>query len=618
MITGNAAWMDTARYVVASPGGQWPHMSVMHAPDGVLDASLGTATAPLVVLFERDDAIAVPLLSQIRIAGYDVRAARTPVELFSLLSKQLVAIVLVDLGVAAAGRREFWVAMDAQRRGRPMQVMTFRFLSSAYDLDPDFDPAARALADVEVRGATDFQKVVDAVRQRIPLHSATAGPASAQGGIAPIGAALGVPSPFAQPANANANLYHGQIMFTPARPVVGQTAQTPPGNQANGAAAWQPSPAPSAAADPFSSSLFSPAQSPLHSPFTPTAPVLEASPDALARMHSALGQPAAADASPFAYPAGENPFAAEVAASPFAQPYSVNPFADAAAASDPRMTSGGNTGFGGYASPSTPMTPAPQQAFNIPEMSMHPGFGPGFTPPFSQHLDPRWGQPSPAESPAWGHNETPQVEDVWTPPDGGFDAGDASPTPLHEYAGMGADMGRGFAAPERAAQPFETMRHSYADEPMPMPTEKAYAVAESRVLPGALHGPTAPVPVAGHLPVVRSQTEQALGSVLVEGALLSEQRLEALRGVQQMLSNVNMPFKLGELALLFKFLSPDQLLAAVLVSRGLVSPQQIAALGRVKQELAASGMDHDLASLLLMFHILPAEQLQALRAELAS
>ena len=131
---------------------------------------------------------------------------------------------------------------------------------------------------------------------------------------------------------------------------------------------------------------------------------------------------------------------------------------------------------------------------------------------------------------------------------------------------------------------------------------------------------TAPVPAASQLPAIRpvSQTEQALGTVLVEGALLTEQKLEALKGVQQMLAGVNMQFKLGELALLFKFLSPDQLLAALLVSRGLVSPQQIAALGRVKQELGTSGMDHDLGTLLLMFHILPPEQLQALRSELES
>ncbi len=117
--------------------------------------------------------------------------------------------------------------------------------------------------------------------------------------------------------------------------------------------------------------------------------------------------------------------------------------------------------------------------------------------------------------------------------------------------------------------------------------------------------------------MVSTPTETALGGVLVDGALLTPGKLEALRGIQAMLAGVNMHRKLGDLALMFKFLSSDQLLAALLVSRGLVSPQQIASLGRVKQELAASGMDNDLETLLVSFHILPAEQLRQIRAELA-
>jgi hypothetical protein len=113
-----------------------------------------------------------------------------------------------------------------------------------------------------------------------------------------------------------------------------------------------------------------------------------------------------------------------------------------------------------------------------------------------------------------------------------------------------------------------------------------------------------------------TNTERALSTVLVEGAMLTAQKLEALRGIQQMLGGVGMQFKLGELALLFKFLSPDQLLAALLVSRGLVSPQQIASLGRIKQELAATGKDEDLATLLLKFQVLPADKLRALQLEL--
>lgn len=125
-----------------------------------------------------------------------------------------------------------------------------------------------------------------------------------------------------------------------------------------------------------------------------------------------------------------------------------------------------------------------------------------------------------------------------------------------------------------------------------------------------------PTPPSHRALVPTSPAETALGNVLVEGALLTPQKLEALKGVQQMLASVDMHFKIGDLALLFKFLSPDQLLAALLVSRGYVSPQQIAGLGRVKQELNASGMDYDLETLLSMFHILSPEQLRQIRADL--
>ena len=129
---------------------------------------------------------------------------------------------------------------------------------------------------------------------------------------------------------------------------------------------------------------------------------------------------------------------------------------------------------------------------------------------------------------------------------------------------------------------------------------------------------TGPAPGKTKLRPPLSPQEESLGSVLVEGALLSEEKLEALQEMQQMLANANMDYKLGELAVLFKFLSPDQLLAALLVSRGLVSPQQIANLGRTKQDLANSGMDYNLADLLTMFHVLPEDQVRQICQEIAS
>ncbi|MGH2516098.1 MAG: hypothetical protein ACRDHP_10635, partial [Ktedonobacterales bacterium] len=62
-------------------------MAIVQIPGAARESESLSTTTPLVVLFERDDAIAVPLLSQLRLANYDVRASRTPVELFDILSK---------------------------------------------------------------------------------------------------------------------------------------------------------------------------------------------------------------------------------------------------------------------------------------------------------------------------------------------------------------------------------------------------------------------------------------------------------------------------------------------------------------------------------------------------
>lgn len=132
-----------------------------------------------------------------------------------------------------------------------------------------------------------------------------------------------------------------------------------------------------------------------------------------------------------------------------------------------------------------------------------------------------------------------------------------------------------------------------------------------------IEGNTSEVPVAAFVgATASSRNERALSTILMDGAIISPQRLDALRMVQGTLESVGMNFSLAELAMLFKFLTPDQLLAAYLVSRGLVSPEQIASLGRIKQELLATGKDYDLEALLVMFNILPGEQVRLLRAEL--
>jgi hypothetical protein len=134
-------------------------------------------------------------------------------------------------------------------------------------------------------------------------------------------------------------------------------------------------------------------------------------------------------------------------------------------------------------------------------------------------------------------------------------------------------------------------------------------------------------PAGGQSPIYQNQmlspvvapgrVERSLGNVLVEGQLVSQQRLEVALGIQRLLRGVDLDYRLGELLLLFKFLTPDQLLAALLVSRGMVTPAQVASMGRIKQELHAIGMEYDLENLLILFRLLSSEQLREIRSELS-
>jgi len=625
------------------------------------------ASAPLITLFERDDSIAVPLLSQLRMAGYDVRSARTPVELFDILGKNLVTLVLVDLGAATAGRREFWVALDAQRRGRAVQVLTFRYTPPASDFDLDLEPSARAIADVEVHGAHEFQRIIDAVRQRAPLHGAApSGSVSytPDGGIQPLGAALGLPptpysmygaaaTPSQQPGYGP---MYGGAVGSPPSPSMGGFASIP--SQVFAPASMPPTQGFDAhmGTVPFPPGAFGPPSLPygqIHSPYAPPSPPYG---------QSFPAQPA----SPFAHPTAANPFGSGVETSPFAQPYDSNPFAqEMSAPSTPPSPFGQN---GQPARPFTPIPPAARPSFpsapsswgassggyvadapgfagwrmpnsNPESFGSDPGAHAGFAPPGHMAVTHR-----PQSRP-----NAPAFQDAWSPPDSenDMDTGALSEDAFQIGSNMaannwsapsslpGADAWAAASSQPRHAasqpdygsheRPWDAPRvqsgglnggrsASLSDEPATSAHAEESGFAESMA--------TAATPVSAQqtqaMMRASTPTETALGSVLVEGALLTPNKLETLRGIQDMLASVNQPRKLGELAVMFKFLSQDQLLAALLVSRGLVSPQQIASLGRVKQELAATGMDNDLETLLVRFNILPAEQLHRLRQELAS
>ena len=124
---------------------------------------------PHILLFERDQQLTGLLMSEFQLAGYECHAARTAVEVFDAIARFPIRLVLVNLAQAAANRREFWVALDAQRRGRGVQVFTFRCMNLAGYGPDDPDERSRAvLTDMEVDGMLGVMNLVDAVRSRIP------------------------------------------------------------------------------------------------------------------------------------------------------------------------------------------------------------------------------------------------------------------------------------------------------------------------------------------------------------------------------------------------------------------------------------------------------------------
>ncbi len=438
------------------------------------------ARAPLILLFERNDAVAVPLIPQLRTAGYDVRAARIPVEVFDLLQREPVDLVLVDLSNAAANRREFWVGLDSQRRTRTVHVLTFRYMTTLET--GELEAGLRvARADVEIQGVEGFGPLIDALHARVP-------------GAVPVPRFSGPPLP------------------APGLPAL---------------------PAPAARGGNVSNNPLAPRAAPAGNP-------LAAQP---------RPQGGAPDDSPFAQPYSSNPLKGNAGGRP-AGPPPPDPFG-------PRFpAANGNSNGNGFGA-------APPVQRGAPARNGSPGNVQEYAGNFGSATPVR-----PAPPP-----ERPPINDAWQPP-------------------------------EVAATPQRGIAYRGYDDPL--------APDDPRI-----EDSTSPVPIVAYRGVAQNgNNERALSTILMDSAAMAPQRLDALKSVQQTLAAVGMEFTISELALLFKFLTPDQLLAALLVSRGLVPAEEIASLGRIKQELLAAGKDYDLQTLLVMFNVLPAEQVRDLREEL--
>lgn len=618
---------------------------------------------PHILLFERDQQLTGLLISEFQLAGFECHTARTAVEVFDAIARFPIRLVLVNMAQAAANRREFWVALDAQRRGRGVQVFTFRCMNLAgYGPDDPDDRSRAYLTDMEVDGMLGVMNLVDAVRARVPGSTT-----STTGSFARLNtqaAASGQQAPARgeslEQANrqANTNTRAGQVASQPAAslsslanasaspsepgvaPRTGMPAQSftdkiraviYPGNRSYSPtpeANWAPHAAPptSPSSPRPASGPDAPARSPQSGntgrdagvPATPSfqqsAPpstgleqlsrmVRENPPNWKAETPSAR-QPAVGQPEPTPMPVQER-------LAPYKGPQTDQVILNEALVENPPAP----------VSPAQPveskpiadldLRPSPIEDLPVERVSPRPA-----APPPSAQADDVQAitspllpavHPTPAQPPVSTQLEAPQQVEA------------------HEEARPNTT---GYQQEQTEAEPEKSIDRALVEQLIDVPamqrgranppsTSEEVLLDIVQSLPPMTALPTPPS-APPQTPVLNGRATRSLGNVLLEGHLVPQHRLEVAQNIQRMLRGVDMNYQLGEILLMFKLLTPDQLLAASLVSYGLISAAQISGLGRIRQELHLMGLEYDLESLLVLFRVLTPEQLREVRASWSS
>jgi hypothetical protein len=597
---------------------------------------------PLVVAFERDESLAGSLLGLLRAQGYESRAAKTPVEVFDLIARYPVGLVLVNLGQAATGRREFWVALDSQRRGRGVQVVTYRNIVPG--IEPEgLDGGRAALADVEIRGAQGFGALVDAVRARMPApvqpgseaaqtpggpvsHTITSVshaydmtvtmPPQDQGGRQPIAGVLDLRSGGAQSGQPS------EFAPLPAMPGV------PAGGMANGAgmsstpgaapmdprvAQWMAGYTGGPAAPPAAAAS---SQPPAPRPAMPVQNDMPGAPYSNGNGNGARG------AQPMNGQQGGANEANHLAQDLFSSPM---PMGDLAGLTDAinALAAAGAPGYHQAVAAANALNVGKTQDENEAarwqreaaraeqEATRMGGWDMGNPATTSRPVDMNEIRSSSAQMPAM--QPAPSAQQNGRNPAETLYMGQQAFEELRRSADTRSRSLSGGGDEFDFVRPESTSRRLYGNEEDTFPGTGRRSSGGMGSDNGGGPSSTRQNQSLARMPA--TSIERSLGTVLVEGQLVSQQRLEVAMGIQRLLRGVDIDYRLGEVLLLFKFLTPDQLLAALLVSRGLVSPAQVAAMGRIKQELHAIGMEYDLENLLILFRLLSSEQLREIRAE---
>ncbi len=649
---------------------------------------------PHILFFERDQQMATLLSSEFQLAGYECHTARTAVEVFDAIARYSVRMLLVNLAQAAAGRREFWVALDTQRRGRGVQVLTYQckniasYGPSISSDDADERPYAMK-PEIEVDGMLGVVNLLEAVKRvmRAPGSGTNMGTgtnaAATSGGIpritatpvvngktmqpqnttlpplpatpsardifpgertAPLQAvnSTGAPAGIQRPASSaqqapvpTASTTQGEL-----QPQMSRDGEAPPVQSASekiraviypGQQSWNRNEAERQEGMVISSDQKGQA---VESGLAQLSRMIEeqkGSAQASQPTHATTSQ--AAPSAPPQEPAAPWQMLSPVDAAPpvtGSPPLRVAPIQDIPSGRDDYPYGNGTRGtsFEGRG-PSEAMRP--EQA-NAPGAMQSPP-----ATPLSVLASMMAGTAAPV-------SPTPPIIEQET-----------SPADMTPETTISNGNGHGRATGEAVKLPYVDTREESADEPRPQASARpvippapppaplaAPAIANgqgqaTQPAPLAPEMETAAAPAADttlldimqSLPPMSSPAPQqsavqpsvltgratrSLGSVLLEGHLVPQDRLEVAQNIQRMLRGVDMNYQLGEILLMFKLLTPDQLLAASLVSYGLLTTAQIRALGRIRQELHSIGLEYDLENLLILFRILSPEQLREVRA----
>jgi hypothetical protein len=666
-----------------------------------------TSGGPHILLFERDQQLTALLSGELALAGYEIHTARTAVEVFDAIARFPVRLVMVNLAQAQAGRREFWVALDTQRRGRGVQVFTFRCANvGGYGPDDPEERVDTVVTDLEIEGMMGVVRLVEAVRARIP--------GSVTAATAPRQASVNLPqeAPYAQSspgrsAIAGVSAPPAQTLYAVAPPISLPTAPAVSNVQPlQGTLRPQP---PEMAVPPASRAVEPPRSG--HSTFTDKirAVIYPSS-----RSFSSVPEASA-------YSLGTHQQHPDVQPRP--QPS--QRFAEAAYPADGieredmiYQSSGNALASNQVYAASSPGIRQPDEESGLDQLSRllresqpelpktvingniqtPPPPRPGLTvdPQEIQELRSQMAQAARLDE-AQGRSNTGQSRPVPAAVGPQLRASPMQDVPFEqEMARRRGALPASFEDGVRPAmaQPVPTPQQAQpmrARPQMPLPRDSVASPGEREVAGGGMQTrlpqPETPVaagassqvrplqevspqssgalrlddallreqmqsglqPVVGRRPEVRTSDDllldivkslppmapapqppppqppilngratRSLGSVLLEGHLVPEERLQVAQHVQRMLRGVDLNYQLGEILLMFKLLTPDQLLAASLVSYGMISPLQISGLGRIRQELHAMGLEYDLESLLILFRILTPEQLREVRASWSS